>query len=78
MSQELLFHKYEIFGVVQGQTEGVKKRVQSIPANTLLNASEHDLVQALVEELLLKQEWQMCGGDRRAGCSASLLLAGVV
>src|ERR1035441_1779269 len=53
MSQELLFNKYQIFGVVQGQTEAVKKRVQSIPPNTLLNASEHDLVQALVEELRL-------------------------
>src|ERR1700723_3772539 len=53
MSQELLFNKYEIFGVVQGQTEAVKKRVQSIPANTLLNASENDLVQALVEEFRL-------------------------
>ena len=53
MSQELLFNKYQIFGVVQGQTEAVKKRVQSIPPNTLLNASENDLVQALVEELRL-------------------------
>jgi hypothetical protein len=53
MSQELLFNKYEIFGVVQAQTEAVKKRVQSIPSNTLLNASEHDLIQALVEEFRL-------------------------
>jgi hypothetical protein len=54
MSQELLFNKHQIFGVVQGQTEAVKKRVQSIPPNTLLNASEHDLVQAVVEEFRLK------------------------
>lgn len=53
MSQELLFNKYQIFAVLQGQTEAVKKRVQSIPPNTLLNASEHDLVQALVEEFRL-------------------------
>jgi hypothetical protein len=53
MNQELLFNTYEIFGVIQGQTEAVKKRVQSIPPNTLLNASENDLVQALVEELRL-------------------------
>jgi hypothetical protein len=52
MSQ-LLFNKHQIFGVLQGQTEAVKKRVQSIPPNTLLNASEHDLVQALVEEFRL-------------------------
>lgn len=50
MSQELLFNTYQIFGILQGQTEAVKKRVQSIPPNTLLNASEHDLVEALVEE----------------------------
>ena len=53
MNQELLFNKYQIFGVVQGQTEAVKKRVQSIPSNTLLNASERDLVQGLVEEFRL-------------------------
>src|SRR5437016_638293 len=50
MSQELLFNKYEIFGVVQANTEAVKKRVQSIEPNKLLNASEDDFVQALVEE----------------------------
>ncbi len=53
MSQELLFNKYPIYGVLQGHPEALKKRVQSIPANTLLNASEHDLVQALVEEFRL-------------------------
>jgi hypothetical protein len=53
MSQELLFNKYQMFGVVQRQTEAVKKRVKSIAADTLLNASEHDLVQALVEEFRL-------------------------
>jgi hypothetical protein len=53
MSQELLFNKYQMFAVLQGQTETVKKRVQSISANTLLNASEHDLVQSIVEELRL-------------------------
>jgi hypothetical protein len=53
MSQEPLFNKYQIYAVVQGQTDAVKKRVQSIPANTLLNASELDLAQAVVEELRL-------------------------
>jgi hypothetical protein len=53
MNQELLFNKYQIFGVVQGQNEALKKRVQSIPADKLLNASEHDLVQAIVEEFRL-------------------------
>ena len=53
MSDEVLFNKFQIYGIVQGQTEAVKKRVQSLPANTLLNASEHDLVQALIEEFRL-------------------------
>ena len=53
MSEELLFNTYEIFSIVQGHTESLKKRVQSIPANTLLNASEQDLAQALVEEFRL-------------------------
>jgi len=53
MSEELLFNTYEIFSIVQGHTESLKKRVQSIAANTLLNASEQDLAQALVEEFRL-------------------------
>jgi hypothetical protein len=50
MADELLFNKYEIYGVVQGQTEAVKQHVQTIPANTLLNASEYDLIQGVVEK----------------------------
>src|ERR1700722_2652495 len=53
MSQELLFHKYSIHDVLLGQSDAVKKRVQSIPANMLLNASEQDLVQAVVDEFRL-------------------------
>lgn len=53
MSQEPLFNKYSIHDVLLGQSDAVKKRAQSIPANTLLNASEHDLVQALVDEFRL-------------------------
>src|SRR5580704_16864737 len=53
MNDELLFNKSDMFSVIQGHTESVKKKVQSIPANTLLNASEQDLVQALVEEFRL-------------------------
>jgi hypothetical protein len=53
MSQELLFHKYSIHDVLLGQPDAVKKRVQAIPANTLLNASEQDLVRALVDEFRL-------------------------
>ena len=51
MSEELLFYKYPVYAVVQAQTEAVKKRVQAMPPNTLLNASERDLAQALIEEL---------------------------
>jgi hypothetical protein len=53
MAQEYIFRKYPIFAVIQKQTATVKKEVQSIPANTLLNASEHDLIQMLVEKLRL-------------------------
>jgi hypothetical protein len=53
MSQELLFNKYRIFEALQRQTEAVKRKVQSIPANTLLNASEQDLVKGLLEEFRL-------------------------
>jgi hypothetical protein len=53
MSQELLFSKGDIFGAIRGQEEGVKKRIQSIPPNIILNASEHDLVQAVIEEFRL-------------------------
>ena len=53
MSDELLFNKYEMHGVVQGRTDAVKKHVQGIPANTLLNASEHDVIAGVVEEFRL-------------------------
>ena len=53
MREELLFNTYEIFSIVQGHTEALKKRLQAIPPNTLLNASEQDLVRALVEEFRL-------------------------
>ena len=53
MSQELSFNKYSIHDILLGQPDAMKKRVQSIPANTILNASEQDLVQAVVEEFRL-------------------------
>src|SRR3984957_18969058 len=53
MSDELLFSKGDIFSAIQGQTEALKKKVQSIPTNTLLNAIEQDLIQAVVEEFWL-------------------------
>src|ERR1700678_3449483 len=53
MSQEILFNKHPMYAVVQAQTEAIKKKVQAIAPNTLLNASEHDLVQVLSQELRL-------------------------
>lgn len=53
MNDELLFNKYEIFGVLQNQPESVKKKIQAIPAATLLNANERDLVESLIEEFRL-------------------------
>jgi hypothetical protein len=50
VAHELLFNKCSIFGVLQSHAEGAKKKAQSIAPNALLNASEDDLVQALVEE----------------------------
>ena len=47
---ELLFNKYDMYGLVQAQTAAAKKRVQDLPANALLNASEHDLITSVVEE----------------------------
>jgi hypothetical protein len=53
MSQTILFSKGDIFGVLHGREEAIKPRIQSIPSSTILNASEHDLVQSLIEEFRL-------------------------
>jgi hypothetical protein len=53
MSLKLLFNERQIYSVIQGQTESAKKKVGSISPNTLLNSSEDNVVQALVEELYL-------------------------
>jgi hypothetical protein len=50
---ELLFSNGDIFSTLHAHTEAVKKKIQTIPSNTVLNASEHDLVQSLVEEFRL-------------------------
>jgi len=51
--EEPLFRGRPIEEVIDAQTEAVKKEVESVPANTLLNASEHDLVEAVVEKFRL-------------------------
>ena len=53
MIDDLLFSSGDIFSTVQGHTEALKKKIQSIPSNTVLNASEHDMIQALMEEFRL-------------------------
>ena len=53
MSNGHLFNEYDIFSVLQSQTESVKRQVQSIPANTVLNASETDLIHALTDDFRL-------------------------
>src|SRR5260370_20710558 len=50
---EFLFGNRDIFSVVASQKMAIKKRVREIPANKVLNASEEDLVQALMEEFRL-------------------------
>ena len=52
-SGEPLFRRRPVHELIQSQTEAVKKEVESIPPNTLLDAIEHDLVEALVERFRL-------------------------
>jgi hypothetical protein len=53
VSDEPLFNSADIFAVLRNQEHLLKKRVQSIPSDTVLTASEHDLAQALVDEFRL-------------------------
>jgi hypothetical protein len=48
---DYLFNSIQITPVLEDQRTKLKQCVEEIPANKLLNASEHDLVQALLEEL---------------------------
>lgn len=54
MSDALLFNTYDIFSVIQNHTEKLKRRVQEIAANTILGASEQDLIASLVAEFQLQ------------------------
>jgi hypothetical protein len=53
MNEEFLFSQYDIFNVLEGQRQSVRKDVESLAAETVLNASEHDLVRALTEKFEL-------------------------
>jgi len=52
-TQEPLFCRRPMQDLIQAQRQAIKKEVESVPANTLLNASEYDLVAALVESFRL-------------------------
>jgi hypothetical protein len=45
MNGDYLFSTTDIFAVIEAQQVVLKERVRGIPAENLLNASEHDLVQ---------------------------------
>jgi hypothetical protein len=53
MNHELLSSKGDTFSAVLGPEQVVGKRIQSILLDKILNASEHDLVQAVVDEFTL-------------------------
>ena len=48
-----LFSQYRIFDVQDGQKRQLRKTIQSLEANYLLNSSEEDLANSLVAELAL-------------------------
>lgn len=54
MSNKVLFNKADIYNVLEGQKEVVKKKVYSLESNYLLNSSETDLIDWLVSELILE------------------------
>jgi hypothetical protein len=53
MNDQLLFNQYDIFSVIEARRDTVKKRVQEIPPNTILGASEQDIIQAHIGDLRL-------------------------
>ena len=50
MAAHYLFNRVSIFDVIENQKRRVAEAVQTLDANYLLNASEEDLVRALVDE----------------------------
>jgi hypothetical protein len=70
-NEQYLFSTRDILLVLESQKAKLVKRAQEIPGNTLLNASEHDLVHALVEEFrldvpVLKENERYFGASRRS------------
>ena len=53
MSSKVLFSKTDIFSVLEHQKEAVKKEVYALESNYLLNASDSDLIQWLIDKLKL-------------------------
>jgi hypothetical protein len=53
METKLLFRKYDIFSVVENQKRQAIKAVQEVPADTLLGASEDDIISVVVDKFCL-------------------------
>jgi hypothetical protein len=47
---ELLFNKYDIYSVIENQKQEVRKSVDGLSANAVLNTSETDLIESLVAQ----------------------------
>jgi hypothetical protein len=50
---DVLFNQHDICGVLQNREQQVRRYIQEMPRDKLLNASEEDLIAALVEEFQL-------------------------
>jgi hypothetical protein len=49
----LLFNQRDIFGVLRGQEQDVRRHIQELDKNLALSASEQDLIDGLVEKFWL-------------------------
>jgi hypothetical protein len=54
MSEQYLFSNGDIFSSVQGQEAAAVEYIRRISSEKILNAPEHDLIQAVVEEFTLR------------------------
>lgn len=53
MRDQALFSEYEVFSVIEARKQTIKNKMQEIDPNTLLAASEQDVIRALIEDLRL-------------------------
>ena len=55
MKSDLLFYgRGDMYAVVESRRAQVKQQIEKVPKDKLLNASEEDLISALVEDLRLE------------------------